>query len=204
MTVSAYDADKDGKENRILFWLRHDEWHLCDAALLLIDVNPELINLREKNAFTELITLRGVRYSIFDASIDGFRELQSKYDDLHRILFSPDMEHATPQNWIDRALAKQIAIPWFDFAIKNGFYKSETKSTQAEKPIFDKGSSTYSVELDLAMQAWQAVTSNLGKGKPKAQIRAWLDENTKLSNEAKERISTVANWDKTGGSTRTD
>ena len=79
---------------------------------------------------------------------------------------------------------------------------------EVEKPLhtsFDKASTTYPTELDLAMQAWQAVTSSEGKGKPKARIRAWLDSNTKnISNEAKERISIVANWDKSGGATTTD
>ena len=70
--------------------------------------------------------------------------------------------------------------------------------------MFDKDGPTYPPELDLAMQAWEAVRNDKGKGKPKAKVKAWLDKNTKLSNEAKERISTVVNWDKTGGATRTD
>lgn len=41
------------------------------------------------------------------------------------------------------------------------------------------------------------------KWKPKARIKKWLDDNTKLSNEAKERICIVANWDKLGGATKT-
>ena len=69
---------------------------------------------------------------------------------------------------------------------------------------FDEANPAYPIELDMALQAWQAVTATEGKGKPKARLRAWLDGNTKLSNEAKERIATVANWDKTGGATRTD
>ena len=69
---------------------------------------------------------------------------------------------------------------------------------------FDKASATYPPELDIALQAWRAVSTTEGKGKPKARIKAWLDTNTKLSNEAKERIAIVANWEKTGGSTRTD
>lgn len=73
-----------------------------------------------------------------------------------------------------------------------------------EIPIFDKNSTTYPPELDLALQAWQAVNNSEGKGKPKARIKAWLDANSKLTNEAKERISIVANWDKLGGATRTD
>lgn len=70
--------------------------------------------------------------------------------------------------------------------------------------LFVKADSKYPPELDLAFKAWQAVSSTDGKGKPKARIRAWLDSNTKISNEAKERISIVANWDKSGGATSTD
>lgn len=62
----------------------------------------------------------------------------------------------------------------------------------------------YPIELDFALKAWIAVTNSEGKGKPKARIRAWLDANTNLSNEAKERIAIVANWDKLGGATKTN
>ena len=133
MTASAYNVDKDGKENRILFWLRLDEWNLCDAALLFADINPESVNLR-KNDFTELVTLKNGIYNLFD-STDEFVKLNHKYDDLCRILLNPDIECDTPQNWIDRALAKKIAIPWLDFAIQNDFYESKTKSPQVEKLI---------------------------------------------------------------------
>lgn len=77
-------------------------------------------------------------------------------------------------------------------------------SQEKANQLFDKDSATYPPELDLAMQAWRVAASTEGKGKPKARIRAWLDVNTSLSNEAKERIATVANWDKIGGATRTD
>ena len=58
------------------------------------------------------------------------------------------------------------------------------------------------IELDFANQAWRAVVSKDEKGKPKARLKKWLDEHTSLSNEAKERISIVANWDKAGGATK--
>ncbi|HEY8118566.1 MAG TPA: hypothetical protein VIE91_04950 [Methylophilaceae bacterium] len=76
---------------------------------------------------------------------------------------------------------------------------SEEKVAQ----IFDKANTTYPPELDIAVQAWQVVSKTQGKGKPKTRIREWLDSNTSLSNEAKERISIVANWDKIGGAART-
>jgi hypothetical protein len=69
--------------------------------------------------------------------------------------------------------------------------------------LFDSSKPNYPIELDFAVKAWQAVSTSEGKGKPKARIKKWLDDNTKLSNEANERIATVANWDKAGGATKT-
>ena len=66
--------------------------------------------------------------------------------------------------------------------------------------------SKYPTELAAAVQAWRAVFNTTGKSKPKAKIKVWLDTHETfkgLSNEAKERIATVANWDKLGGATRT-
>ena len=68
----------------------------------------------------------------------------------------------------------------------------------------EKHAPNFPPELDFAVQAWRAVFTTEGKAKPKARIREWLDENTTLSNAAKERIATVANWDKTGGATRAE
>lgn len=78
------------------------------------------------------------------------------------------------------------------------------QTNDAAQPIFDNTHPNYPSELDIALQAWRAVSTTADKGKPKARIKAWLDSNTKLSNEAKERIATVANWDKTGGATRAE
>lgn len=71
--------------------------------------------------------------------------------------------------------------------------------------LFNQSASNYSEELDFAFKAWQAITNSVEKGKPKARIKAWLDTNAPLlSNEAKNRISIVVNWEKKGGATRTD
>ena len=116
MSTSDYD-EIEGYENRILFWLRLDKWDLHQAALLFIDINPDTVG----SDFYSLITLREVKYNDFDNSIEML-ELRSKYDDLRRILsFSVN----TPQGWIDLALSKKIAIPWLEFAIREGFYKTE-------------------------------------------------------------------------------
>jgi hypothetical protein len=67
---------------------------------------------------------------------------------------------------------------------------------------FETDSETYPPELDIAFQAWRAVAvnGNGGSGDPKARIKHWLDTNyPKVSDAAKERISVVCNWEKTGG-----
>lgn len=111
-------------------------------------------------------------------------------------------EVAAPKIFIDWALSKKIRPTWLDWAIQQGLYK-ENNETDSMKPDFDKESPTYPPELDIAVQVWREISATEGKGKPKARIRTWLDDNApNLSGEAKERIATVANWDKAGGPTR--
>lgn len=65
---------------------------------------------------------------------------------------------------------------------------------------FDPDSATYPEELDIAFQAWRAVTAKPIKKPPKEQIRDWLNQNyPNLSDAAKDRIATVCNWKKSGG-----
>ena len=91
---------------------------------------------------------------------------------------------------------------------EEGFKKDGAEKNKiAEYSSLDKNNSNYAIELDAALRAWQAVSIDEGKGKPKAKIMEWLDLHPtfkNLSKEAKKRIATVANWDKLGGATRTD
>lgn len=88
----------------------------------------------------------------------------------------------------------------------SAFLPSNPQSIDEVVAVFlsqlNKDHPAYPPELDAALRAWHHVSTTKGKGKPKARIRVWLDANTKLSNEAKERIATVGNWDKTGGASR--
>jgi hypothetical protein len=70
---------------------------------------------------------------------------------------------------------------------------------------FDDDSDNYPPELDIAMQAWRAVTHSPVDASltPKDRIVAWLSKcYPKLSGVATERIKTVCNWDKTPGRKR--
>ncbi|MDX1915070.1 MAG: hypothetical protein SFU55_05755 [Methylophilus sp.] len=56
-------------------------------------------------------------------------------------------------------------------------------------------------ELSYAFMAWAATVRSKPEY-PKDEIKRWLKEHTKLNNEAMERISIVANWDKKAGRRR--
>ena len=69
---------------------------------------------------------------------------------------------------------------------------------------FDEDAETYPRELDIAVQAWVAVSkAGGGSGTPKQRIADWLDKNyptkEELSGDARKRIAILANWEKTGG-----
>lgn len=244
MAATAYDVDENGNENRILFWLRLDLWQMTDAALLFADIDPDSIEYNKGAlSFAKFKTLNGSIYDLkqltsvnfdenfekVDQQIDEMQNYESKYKDMFRWLNNIDTSLDTPANWIKRAQAKKITIPWLDLAIEQGFYNEAKinleiesdhmrifdevygsvgtpipQATKTQTNIFDKSSATYPPELDFALQAWQAVVNSEGKGKPKARIKNWLNDHTTLSEEAKNRIATVANWDKLGGATRSD
>lgn len=122
-------------------------------------------------------------------------------------------EHLKPTHLLDFvewALSKDLRPEWLNREVECYLYTSRQEKCAAPPevvtpPIFDKASTTYPPELDIALRAWREISTTAGKGKPKSRIMKWLDDNAKeLSNEAKNRIATVVNWDKSGGATRTD
>jgi len=122
-----------------------------------------------------------------------------------------DKERYAPSFIIEWALSKHFRPDWLDWAIERGLYIPKQLTGAIAQTDFDKESSTYPKELDFALQAWRKVSTTEGKGKPKARIRTWLNnvndslpKEKKLSKDAIERIAIVANWDKTGGATRSD
>ena len=114
-----------------------------------------------------------------------------------------------PSSYINWALSKRFSPPWLDWAIKRKLYVPEQglnsgqldTTDTIETYTFDPKSTIYPNELELACQAWRAVSSTNGKGTPKERITKWLKDNTDLSNSAIGRISIVANWKKVGGVT---
>lgn len=153
LIVSAYDGDDKGNENRVCFWLRLDAWHLHEAAMVLVDIDPDTIQLHKDNFFG-LKSFQGDDYSSADDFSDYVpfwdSELaiyQRKYDDMRRILYNlDDIEYDTPSYWIERAIAKKVNIPWLEFAIRKGFYVPKDEPTtkqEAEKPLSARTENNY-------------------------------------------------------------
>jgi hypothetical protein len=147
-------------------------------------------------------------------SPDGARpsnaELNYASEQLRRAVLAKELSFISPSDATagdkfyahDRFFKPDDSIAWAGDRFSKFPFKGEQVSN-SEKPLFDETDTKYPIELDMAIKAWQVASKSNGKGKPKVRIRAWLDENTSLSNEAKERISIVSNWDKLGGATRT-
>ncbi len=135
---------------------------------------------------------------ILDVGLDCVGEFMSKHNS-----GDIDFEFIYSLDKIEDDNIENIFIKTTDIQyLENKLQVAQAHSQASNLSMFDEVESKYPPELDYAIKAWQAVSSKEGKGKPKARIKKWLDENTNLSNEAKNRISIVANWDKTGGATR--
>lgn len=191
------------------YWEPHEAWHL------LAGFAPKkmLGALRESNLldYDSWVSL------YFDADTDKEREslnisFQSLVNEVQRVedfWTSSDLgsERRSPSFIIKWSISKGLTPEWLDWAIQKKLYVPNESLNQKLAPWSDEKNPNYAVELDIAVKAWIAVTSSPEKGKPKFRIRKWLDANytdKELSKEAKTRISTVVNWDKSGGAPRTE
>ena len=150
-----------------------------------------------------------------DFKIKGHRNIQTLLEIDHFYLkgFSENSDqkrkYDTPLAYIEWALSKRMRPLWLDWAIEHKLYVPEQGLNSGQLDTanaiktytFDPKSKTYPIELELACQAWRAVSSTNGKGTPKERIKKWLKDNTDLSKSAIERVSIVTNWKKVGGVT---
>lgn len=103
---------------------------------------------------------------------------------------------------------KDNLLRWLELRnIHSRFFEDKTlrafQEDETPIPALNPTDPCYPPELNIAIRAWSAVSASTGKGKAKARIRKWLDENypdkKELSIAARERISVVVNWDNRGG-----
>lgn len=175
-----------------------DEFTIYDAAFLLCEHEPLSPGVIPTNDPHEVI-----RHKAATIAEQMVRDVKSGKLQASKRDIGEDWRLAGTPQWI---VTRQALKDWADAkGIKPLFLFPESPpiSATALPQQFDKASPVYPPELDIALQAWREVSASNGKGKPKARIKTWLNDNTSLTTEAKERIAIVANWDKTGGATRT-
>lgn len=171
-------------------------------ALVIDDLCDEVIRtLRINKLYNALVGLHN------EIGIAQYMHIYSNLDQFQTIV---------SRNWLLNYYLKKNESPSFLFkqnrdlinlkkilSDKNVYLSYGLNRQWINQELLNNDTVTLPIELGYANQAWKVITSNDEKGKPKARIKKWLDENTELSNEAKDRISIVANWDKTGGATKT-
>ena len=197
---------QDWNNSNLADYLLYDEWEFDKAFRLLAGSDYKNNN--------PLYVIDNVSKPIKDLSSKIQRDLiEKKLARLEDFWNSGNKRRipSSPLFFIEWALSKRFRPEWLDWAIEKGLYTEKQAATIDIALLpFDVKSEFYPPELDIALRAWQAVSANNGKSKPKTQIKDWLNScelkinGKKLSNDAKERISTVANWDKFGGATRTE
>lgn len=201
-----------------VYWGKIEHWTLDEAIALSFGKTPEIVSWTTIQPLTNSSTFAKEYAKRRELALRAlyWKKLFDPVLPFIFIAWATEMEIDVPSNLITEVQKKGgSAVNWFDEYCKvktklerytsmenNG--KEQPFSAKELASLFDKNHPHHPSELYSAIKAWQAVNASPGKGQPKARIRAWLDENAKdLSNEAKERIATAANWHKVGGATRT-
>jgi hypothetical protein len=204
------DYAQNWEKTKLGEYLLYGNWQPSNALRVLAGLEYSAQGPEEKALYEGIFTVSN--------SFNYFCALQEMTRDMERLqrFWNSDLKdaeaHYSPESYIDWALSKRFSPPWLAWAINERLYTLKQEmhanySASDEKMahyVFDKSLETYPPELDFAFKAWQEISTTEGKGKPKFRIKKWLEDNTNLSNEAKERIAIVANWDKVGGATRSD
>jgi hypothetical protein len=143
MSSTGYNyAGPDDMEGRLSFWLSMDEWGISEAIQIFAGIDPEWSRQsRSKEAFSfeAVIQISGLQTPALDEQ--GYPMCSCHDDDctycgdvkttllaLSRKckeianLFGDRYQHrtfASPKEWIERALSRNVEIPWFKWAKKH-------------------------------------------------------------------------------------
>ncbi|OOZ75427.1 hypothetical protein BOW50_11710 [Solemya velum gill symbiont] len=128
--------------------------------------------------------------------------LQERYSMIKRIWDSGDAKDKNrPSHYVKWALSRNYEVPWLEYAQQHAPNLLPDSLQQTPLWEFEPDSPYYPDELDIAMQAWRAVSIHGHDIKnPKEDIKKWIREQRyELTSAALERIATVCNWNKAGG-----
>lgn len=216
------------KNSNLGDYLRYGFWQPYNAWCLLAGFDYKKVDKKSEDDFDLHCSLDPESFKIDGTLAFEIESLGASEDHLRRICASASRDlnamranvrrlrdfwisdqledkHYSSDYFIEWALSKGFRPEWLDWASENRLYVG---GGSVSADVFDEADPCYPFELDIALKAWRTISAEhkgSGSKKPKALIVKWLNENyPRLTNEARERISTVANWDKVGGAPRTD
>lgn len=123
----------------------------------------------------------------------------------------PQVILVTEPNWLRTTIAVDDVRHWMDRKGRRPAFFFPAENVAAPDDFMDPDHDHFAPELDLAVKAWRAFVSvRKTPGGTTTAIRKWLDENPQawagegeVSNECKDRLKTVVNWNKRGGPDKT-
>ena len=204
------------------FWRLADSVTIVQAALLIIDIEPEGVEERIEHSDAEKPEdYIAARDSILSAVQSGTLEGKIEYD---------NEQYVNPEAYVDdfgltpdtiivdsdvaynksRVLVTSL-IKWLH---KRGFEAAAFGKAQEESDFRDPQHPRYSQKLLAAVEAWENYDSKSHElGRPKQRLTRWLESNARrlglthgdgnLKKSTIEEIAKVANWDTGGGAPKT-
>lgn len=175
-------------------WLPCYEVTVWEGVALSLDIDPDKVQHRPQE---------------WDDEPHSFLESEDFNDRLlivERNVGKPHLKHISiGPNRVDYRVALKDFVAW----ALSAKWEIPTQLAELAGPSdllgwkgFDPDSNTYPRELDIALQAWRAVTNKPHASKTaKEQIRDWIEKHyaKELTAEAISRIAVVCNWEKRGG-----
>ncbi|MDM0077472.1 hypothetical protein QTH90_23905 [Variovorax sp. J2P1-59] len=109
-------------------------------------------------------------------------------------------QRRAPAFFVRWAESRGFEVEWAAWAREQGFLERDAPAT--EPPYFDADSEDYPELLHIAVRAWDHARKGAG-GTPKKRITAFVAARyPHISDGAKDAISLIANWQKSGGRPR--
>ena len=206
------------------FWSREDEWDMCDAALLLQSVEPrEGLGLHLKKIING--SFEGGPFAHPSETSKGLSDEAKKHlYEVGQVIrragvahrkgrLAIDGESVEPRAFLRWASDKGYVVPPMFTSLvgdvrSRSTLEAEVKRLEGELARawdqFDENDAHYPPELDIAFQAWRAVSNEKfpKSGTVRQRLERWIRQHhpdAALKKETIERIATVASWDKQRG-----
>jgi hypothetical protein len=199
------------------YWRLSDELGIIDASLLVIGCDPELHRHIESDSNPDKpagyeASKKAIIFALMRGKIKGNHVPEYLTD----INGNPYEEIRETINIGMSSVDAESLREWlYSKGVRTGFFFPEKKDTPDIPDYLNSCHPRYSAKLAAAVSAWQAMDDGSilnGKSEKKA-LEKWLRENSARFglvddegnpvNKAMEDCSTVANWNTTGGATKT-